>query len=634
MVFRAGRPAGRSGDAVRPGMTMQVGNPAPVDLLPAAMEAHRSGQVDRAALLYRLTLADQPSHAGVLHMLGLIVWRLGNLHGGIVGMGRAARLSRSIPGLATNLGNALSEASTEVRSLLGKNDRKALDWCRLALTAMPDSVEFTYLLMLALRRCGEVAAAFAVADELRARGRSDRVTHRHLQSLQREMPEIIDVGQGDVVGNSRLCDLVNTPRSETTTVLVAVEGEWHHWIWGQVAMAFRKAGARVVLMRLTTGRFRELAEAGEFFDLTIVNQAAMNHLLFDIRNAPDLDWSRHYHSFAIFQFHDICTELFTLSSVANLRRRYGFQVKYWAYCSASVAFLRKHFPDIGAFYCQPPLSRDEILVFDPDFGRGQTYFELADRHIGQVSAFLAGGSGREPAGIAEQAIYFGAYEDALTFCINPEAPRKPTDVIADGRAFRNGTTATTTRVGFVDWMIDRGRVTGASATQREMLDLGEYLWIFSRSCAFEERGRPVQLLKSHFGDRVRIFGDNWERLKVDYSPPDFAIWPFSYAGARVSLDFGSQFVDSCLYPRTLQILGFGGRLLQRRKYDSDFVYGRYADALCFDDDDDLIKRLGRIFENRETADETACWQEANRDLLRLLDPARIAGRVLSEFFNE
>lgn len=602
--------------------------------VPAALEAHRAARFDEAAALYRRVLALQPEHAGVLHMLGLVVWRTGNLLDGIALIGRALRIDPRTAGARGNLSNALHEVSALAQEhLKAEQPAEGIDLYRRAFAAVSDDVGLAHELARALWRVGDYHGAQCLADDLRRRAESDRSVQRTLSTLSRQAGA---PGYGDLAGRGvaeagRFFGALRPPVDRRPTVLIPVEGEWHHWLWGQIAIAFHRAGCRAVMVRLQPGCFRECAAAGGFYDLVILNQVAMNHFWVDVGTAPDVDWHRHFHAFAMLQYHDVCSELFTLLRAADLTRRYGFPIYHWSYCTASAAFLRKHFPEHPVFECPPPLSAEELVLFDPDFGRTHLIFELDETRIGRVDAYLAGGAGRERPGTADCAVYYGAYEDTITFHLNPEAALKPAEVAALGRAYREAV-GTPTRVGFMDWLIESGRVRLDRGSIRSLTDLGEYLWIFSRAGAYEERGRFAASAWKRFGDRVRIYGGNWDRLGVGHLPADFASWPFSYAAAKVCIDFGSQYIDSGLYQRTLQVIGFGGRLLQGRKYDSDLVYGRHASELCFNDEEDLLERLGRILD--EPPGTPAAWREANAAFLERTRPERVARLVLSAVFGE
>jgi tetratricopeptide (TPR) repeat protein len=117
----------------------------PVDLN-AALEEHRRGHIERAALVYQTALAEDPDHPDALHLLGVVAIQQGDPNQAALLIGRAAALRPDDAAIHANLG--------EVYRLLGDNDR-TIDCCRAALRVQPNYPEVHSNLGLALVRRGD-----------------------------------------------------------------------------------------------------------------------------------------------------------------------------------------------------------------------------------------------------------------------------------------------------------------------------------------------------------------------------------------------------------------------------------------------------------------------------------------------
>lgn len=80
------------------------------ELLQQAVEVHRSGDLARAAGLYRSVLKQEPNQADALHYLGVIAMQNGKFDDAAEMIGQAVQLSPGNPHLHANLGNALLQA--------------------------------------------------------------------------------------------------------------------------------------------------------------------------------------------------------------------------------------------------------------------------------------------------------------------------------------------------------------------------------------------------------------------------------------------------------------------------------------------------------------------------------------------
>ena len=122
------------------------GKMMPVDLS-EALEEHRRGNIERAARVYQMALAENPDHPDALHLLGVVAVQQGDPKRAELLIGRAAALRPGDAAIHANLG--------EVYRLLGDDDR-AIECCRTALRIQPNYPEVHSNLGLALVRRGDL----------------------------------------------------------------------------------------------------------------------------------------------------------------------------------------------------------------------------------------------------------------------------------------------------------------------------------------------------------------------------------------------------------------------------------------------------------------------------------------------
>jgi Flp pilus assembly protein TadD/SAM-dependent methyltransferase len=128
-----------------------------------AVDLHRAGHLDDAAVLYRQILARDPNHADASHLLGLLTAHAGDTESAARLIAHAIHCSPHVPDYHNNLG--------EVLRALGRFDH-AIAAYRQALKLKPDYAIFHNNLGLALQACGrlrDAIAAFLKAAQLRPR---------------------------------------------------------------------------------------------------------------------------------------------------------------------------------------------------------------------------------------------------------------------------------------------------------------------------------------------------------------------------------------------------------------------------------------------------------------------------------
>jgi len=129
--------------------------------LQTALEHHQAGRLAEAEVLYRQVLIQRPTHAGVLHLLGILAGQTGRTDASIDLIGRAIAID---PGVAEYHGNL---AESYRRS--GQWER-AIECLRRAIALEPNAADAHNHLGIALSALGhdeEACTAFARAIQLR-----------------------------------------------------------------------------------------------------------------------------------------------------------------------------------------------------------------------------------------------------------------------------------------------------------------------------------------------------------------------------------------------------------------------------------------------------------------------------------
>jgi predicted TPR repeat methyltransferase len=127
--------------------------------LASAIQIHQKGQVQEAADLYRLILADSPDHADALHFLGVAEHQLGNSESALEHIGRALDRVPDHPDALNNRGNILKK--------LGRLDEAEADY-RRALQLRPQDPNALNNLGTILRQRGDLADAEATFKKVLA----------------------------------------------------------------------------------------------------------------------------------------------------------------------------------------------------------------------------------------------------------------------------------------------------------------------------------------------------------------------------------------------------------------------------------------------------------------------------------
>ena len=126
------------------------GTPQPAELVRQGIDAHRRGDLDTAARLYRAALAADPEVPAALHYLGVVLYQRNRLDEALPLLDRAVALAPHEPEFHNNRGLALAAA---------QRDPEAIAAYREALARKPDHPGAWNNLGLALQATGDVAGA-------------------------------------------------------------------------------------------------------------------------------------------------------------------------------------------------------------------------------------------------------------------------------------------------------------------------------------------------------------------------------------------------------------------------------------------------------------------------------------------
>jgi tetratricopeptide (TPR) repeat protein len=142
----------------------------PVDLT-EAIEQHRRGDLDRAAVAYETALAEEPDRHDALHLLGLVALQRGDATRAAALIGRAVAVCPEEAAYHASLADAFAA--------IGQFDR-ALDSYRKALRLRPESPEILCNLGATLVDMGEIEAALGHFHEANRLQPDSFVIHNNL----------------------------------------------------------------------------------------------------------------------------------------------------------------------------------------------------------------------------------------------------------------------------------------------------------------------------------------------------------------------------------------------------------------------------------------------------------------------
>ncbi len=240
------------------------GGSAVGQLFETAVALHREGQLQRAEVLYRDVLRQQPDHADALNMLGVIGCQTGNVQAGMGLIRRALAIEPRNPDYQNNLGMAaleLRDGDTAVQAFeqaVAANPRFAEGWFNLGnaelARARPQAAEKAY--RKALRARPDYADALNnLANLLRQDGRAAEAAQllRKLVRLQpRFAPAQLNLGLA-LAAAGMLDEAVESLRRAAALDAGLAAEAWTH-----VGRCERRRGA----LEASAAAYREALAAG------------------------------------------------------------------------------------------------------------------------------------------------------------------------------------------------------------------------------------------------------------------------------------------------------------------------------------------------------------------------------------
>ena len=107
------------------------------------------------------------------------------------------------------------------------------------------------------------------------------------------------------------------------------------------------------------------------------------------------------------------------------------------------------------------------------------------------------------------------------------------------------------------------------------------------------RLRLVTAAKRALGRDFVVFGASWSKFDIEAQPANGspAFRRRLFERSRVNLDCGSEAGDSALYPRSAEIITFGGGILQAWCPDSARLFAERVNEFSFGTQDELVELL-------------------------------------------
>lgn len=236
--------------------------------------------------------------------------------------------------------------------------------------------------------------------------------------------------------------------------------------------------------------------------------------------------------------------------------------------------------------------------------------------------------------LASDLVYLGSAalhvtDDIQTFCFGPLDPGLP-------RPFSSYVADYAANVGFpadLDADERRGRIDAHMAGLADFAANDQRMLLLRRRLSAQlERGHRlamrrarVQALQVRYDTRLALYGNDWAQFGIAARPAESDIAPLRYQAAVISLDFGSLSYDTMMFPRSCDIVQYGGFLLQSRLADSAAVLGDLSPATTFADEAEMLALIDRWLGDPDGRATTAAAVGdrigATYDLRRLLTEA-------------
>lgn len=356
----------------------------------------------------------------------------------------------------------------------------------------------------------------------------------------------------------------------------------------EIALSFQAAGHHVAYSREDPECLSRVVSYGPRYDMVIATEPYANRFRQILQQNPNIAWDQHFGTLVVIQFHDIAQELSHLIEMHEACEGFNLGFAYWAYCSATVHFLKSIGARFKIIHENLPIVAERELVL-PDAEK--KLIPDVSSYV-RAKSFTLDNEYTATAG-APAVIFFGqcsfpsAYNPLWVF---PEDAPVDYNTVVDAlnRSLAASLAAgvPVDRLGFCLDMVASGTLPVESFAAHA----AQCINIYARLVVEQARQKFCQMLRSIYGPRFALYGGGWHTVGLE-SFPDCWDTDAKYQEALIAIDFGSLFLDTSLYTRSHEVVVGGGRLLQLKQADSVDAYGPFHDLVCFSDAPGMLTRI-------------------------------------------
>jgi hypothetical protein len=416
---------------------------------------------------------------------------------------------------------------------------------------------------------------------------------------------------------------------EVHDMRVLVVNGGRQYQWGQIALAFHRSGHQVTFAAYSENVLSGFAGQDIFFDAIVTQKLVVVDIFNDIARNVDCFRRQPPARIVIFQYDDLFFELAFYFKVAQALERSGlpFTLTLWLNCVQSLVFLRANYRNVSHFFSWPPVYPG-LGVFLPagPSGFGQPPGGCHTSAIDDITCDLFALYDRLMPDRMERfdgkAVYFGRtsndYYPADYFGVDSNAEiNKYRHVIYALSSKEQPATI----FQMVEAVVGAGLYAFGQQHAAELL-ICSHVMAFIR----QKRIRPptMKALQEHFGEALIVYGGGWADFGISSIVDSLEPMPV-YASAAFSIDIGSQYLDTCLYQRPVEILASGGRIIQSLQPDTFRVFTKTGDRFTFDPFRPDVARLTAAPRDRAGLDNDI-FQDA---LNTIDDPAACVAHVVA-----
>lgn len=371
--------------------------------------------------------------------------------------------------------------------------------------------------------------------------------------------------------------------------LVLAVGRPFHW--GHIALSLEISGYETFIVDYQPGLFSEYAKNGIFFDLIITTRHGASCVHNEIFTLREVDFRKFKFNIVIYQYDDVFSEVSSYFALCRSFEKHGFSVRthIWLYCKNSYEFLREKFPAVRAFFSHSPLYEDIVICFNDNKTEFSCEHRKVETLISPLSSYLDRISPHRDAEFSSKIVYFGSYNGSFykDFNLSQEDDLFISNVVSQYMENRTNTNVWD----FINFSIEKG----CFKYEEESINrISLFSWYFSYVQQKNDRLSIIQDIRHTYGDTLFLVGPGWNESGVKSFPTNFVEPMAAYASASVCLDLGSQFIDSCLYQRSLEIILAGGNLLQKKASNTKIIFDEYSSEFSFENSQDFQEKYNDI----------------------------------------